>query len=223
MVRLKPVTDGWYHCVLCLCSLNASGLCPQLSAVLNEPNNSNICSNRCNLHGILCIFICANSCPSVPNICWCSLRTCWLRLVPQSRSCCQTVSVLNFRAGLGSTSVRQPRAGGDNPHRGQKTEAAHERAPIRLLWNIYGASCSQQKLKKGQTACPTLAAAACSQHVLRYICAAPPSRPSNRCLSDSPSCVLEQILRGWGVVVAVKSFTNICNAIMLNYGWSTFA
>lgn len=87
-----------------------------------------------------CAFA-ANPRPSVANICWRSLRTCRLRPASQSRSCCQTVvSGLNLGAWPGSTSFREPWAGGANPHRGQKTEAAHQRAPIRLFWNIYDAS-----------------------------------------------------------------------------------
>lgn len=53
-----------------------------------------------------------------------------------------------------------------------------------------------------------------------------PLVPQTGAWVSPPSPLSEKILGlgvGVGVGRRVKSFTNICNAIMLNYGWSTFA
>lgn len=187
----------------------------QLSAVFfsqittNEPNNSNIWCNCCNLYGILCVYsdfmsFCAEHMLMFPAA----------LLITTGVIVIELLSHWCVRAGLhGLTAVHLcQRALGQGvaaDTEDRETKGAHQRAPIRLFWNIYDA-CFQRKLKKNKTITiphplhcifffHNLAAASRNERVIHYIFAATRSRPSNRCLWVShPSCVLEQILREGG-------------------------
>lgn len=128
----------------------------QLSAVFfsqittNEPNNSNIWCNCCNLYGILCVYsdfmsFCAEHMLMFPAALLITTGVIVIELL--SRRC--------VRAGLhGLTAVHLcQRASGQGvaaDTEDRETKGAHQRAPIRLFWNIYDA-CFQRKLKKTKT------------------------------------------------------------------------
>lgn len=135
-----------------------------------------------------------------------------------------------------------PGQGGWQLTENRETTATHQRAPIRLFWSIYDPCCFLGKLKKNKNPLKTVPILYAVFYRLQVQpgCCCCQERPWTEMSSTTFMLLLLFVPQtgAWEWVtplvsycrtnfewreMAVKSFTNICNAIMLNYGWSTFA
>lgn len=110
----------------------------------NEPDNSNIWCNRCNLYGTLCIdgaalSACAEQMLIVPAA---ALIMTGIIVIELLSHCCARAELhgltrsLLFQTALGRGVTAD-----------RKDRATHQRAPIRLFWNIYDPCCFLGKPK----------------------------------------------------------------------------
>lgn len=173
--------------------------------------------NNCRkLYGILCIdssalSACAEQMPIFPAAPLIMAGIIVIELLSQSFACAELRSLTGACFCQGALGNRLTLDRTD-----RSAAAAHQRAPITLLWNIHDPYCFLRRTKNSITALHfilsvvfflffyfqefNLAAASrrdLDTDVIHYIYATSLSCPSNRCLWMShPSCVLEQILRG---------------------------
>lgn len=141
------MTFVWQYCIQIYCNVTQF----PYQTTTNEPNNSNIWCNGCNQYGILCVdsdalSACAEQMPIVPAA---PLIMTGIIVIEMLSHCCAhaelhglTGARLFQRAlGRGVTADRKDRT----------TTAAHQRAPIRLFWNIYDPCCFLGKPKNSTT------------------------------------------------------------------------